>query len=107
MLREVFVEIGYRVDLAANGQEAVACATAERPALALIDIKMPVMDGPATLQALKSLDPAMPVLMMTAVGEGQVAELRANGAQACITKPFDVFRLRDLVQQILHKEALS
>ncbi|MFZ5816760.1 MAG: response regulator [Bacillota bacterium] len=104
LLREVFREAGYRVTLAAHGQEALVLASAELPALALVDLKMPVMDGLETLRALKGLDPTMPVLMMTAVGEGRVSELTANGAHDCITKPFDVFALRDQVQRVLQEE---
>lgn len=104
LLREVFREIGYSVALAAHGQEAVVMASAELPALALVDLKMPVMDGLETLRVLKGLDPSMPVLMMTAVGEGRLSELLENGARDCITKPFDVFALRDLVQQVLQEE---
>jgi two-component system response regulator (stage 0 sporulation protein F) len=104
LLREVFREIGYRVALAAHGQEAVVMASVEMPSLALVDLKMPVMDGLETLRALKELDPALPVMMMTAVGEGRVSEMLANGARDCITKPFDVFALRDLVQQVLQEE---
>lgn len=104
LLREVFREVGYRVALAVHGQEAVAMASAELPSLALVDLKMPVMDGLETLRTLKGLDPTMPILMMTAVGEGRVNELLENGARDCITKPFDIFALRDLVQQILQEE---
>lgn len=104
LLREVFREVGYRVALAAHGQEAVVLASAELPSLALVDLKMPVMDGLEALRALKGLDPAMPVLMMTAVGEGRISQLLENGARDCITKPFDIFRLRDLVQQVLQEE---
>lgn len=107
MLREVFREVGYRVLLAAHGQEAIVLASAELPALALVDLKMPVMDGLETLRALKGLDSSLPVLMMTAVGEGRVSELLENGARDCIIKPFDVFVLRDLVHQIIREEARS
>lgn len=79
-------------------------ASMELPALALVDLKMPVMDGLEALRALKSIDPSLPVLMMTAVGEGRVSELLANGARDCITKPFDIFALRDLVRQVLQEE---
>lgn len=104
LLREVFRETGYRIALASHGQEAIVLASAELPSLALVDLKMPVMDGLETLRALKSLDPSMPVLIMTALGEGRIHELLENGARDCITKPFDVFALRNLVQQVLQEE---
>lgn len=104
LLQEVFREVGYRVALAPHGEAALPLASAERPALALVDLKMPVMDGWETLRALKAMHPTLPVIMMTAVGEGRAPELLASGAHECILKPFDVFALRDLVQQVLQEE---
>lgn len=104
LLREVFCEIGYRVVLAAHGQEALAVAVAQPPDLALIDLKMPVMDGLETLRAMQALNLTMPVLMMTAVGDAvRTEELREAGAVDCFSKPFDVFWLRDRVQQELQR----
>jgi len=104
LLQEVFREVGFRVALAANGQEAITLAAAEVPALALVDVKMPIMDGLETLKALRNLDPRLPVIMMTAVGDGRVSQLLAHGARGCMGKPFDVFALRDLAQQVLQEE---
>lgn len=104
LLQEVFREVGYRVALAPHGEAALPLAAAERPAVALVDLKMPIMDGLETLQALRAMHPTLPVLMMTAVGEGRVEQLLASGARDCIMKPFDVFVLRDRVQQVLQEE---
>ncbi|MDB4894650.1 MAG: response regulator [Firmicutes bacterium] len=102
LIQEVFKEVGFRVATAAHGQEAVAIAAAEVPALVLLDMKMPVMDGLETLRALKSLYPDLIVLMMTAVGDGErVNEALSSGAVHCVSKPFDVFELRQLVQDVL------
>lgn len=105
LIQEVFREIGYRVAAAAHGQEAIALAAAEQPALVLLDMKMPVMDGLETLRALKGSYPSLPVFMMTAVGDGdRVSEALSSGAETCINKPFDVFALRTLVQDRLIQE---
>jgi two-component system, response regulator, stage 0 sporulation protein F len=106
LIQEVFKEIGYRVAAAAHGQEAIAIAAAELPAVVLLDMKMPVMDGLETLRTLKSLYPDLIVFMMTAVGDGdRINEALANGASRCISKPFDVFELRHQVQAVMTKEA--
>lgn len=106
LIQEVFRDIGHRVVTAANGQEAVAVAAIEQPDVVLLDMKMPVMDGLDTLRSLKSSYPALPILMMTAVGDGdRVQEALGSGAQTCISKPFDVFALRETVQKVLREEA--
>lgn len=104
LVQEVFKEVGYRVTTAANGQEALALVDVQKPALVLLDMKMPVMDGLETLRALQGLYPALPVLMMTAVGDGdRVNEALQSGARYFINKPFDVFELRRIVQEALGK----
>ncbi|HEY3367445.1 MAG TPA: response regulator [Symbiobacteriaceae bacterium] len=102
LVQEVFREVGYQVSSAANGQEALALVGVQTPALVLLDMKMPVMDGLETLRVLKSLHPALPVFMMTAVGDGdRVSEAMQSGAEQCINKPFDVFDLRKRVAEAL------
>lgn len=101
LLVELFREAGCRVATASHGQEALALAAAEVPALAFVDLKMPVMDGMETLRELKRLYPALPVVMMTALGEGEVDEALEAGAVACVNKPFDVFEVRRLADRLL------
>lgn len=102
LVQEIFQQAGYRVLAAANGEEALALAAAQRPDLAILDVRMPVMDGVETLRQLKGLAPDLPVLMMTAVGDGdKLAEALALGARTAFTKPFDIFRLRDLARSVL------
>lgn len=102
LVQEVLQREGYRVVLAAHGRAALATAAAELPALALLDLRMPVLDGLETLRALKELAPDLPVLMMTAAGEEDgVAAALAAGAAGCIRKPFDVQALRRWAAQLL------
>lgn len=104
LIQEVLQEVGYRVLTAANGLEALSVARSESPALVLLDMKMPVMDGLEALRVLKDEFPTLRVLLMTAVGDGDhVSEAIALGAQTCISKPFDVFALRALVQHMLEE----
>jgi two-component system response regulator (stage 0 sporulation protein F) len=105
LIQEVFREVGFRVITAAHGQEALALCSVELPNIVLLDMKMPVMDGLETLRALKHLYPALPVIIMTAVGDGdRVNEVLSGGARSCISKPFDVFELRRMVQEVLEGE---
>jgi len=105
LVQEVFREVGYRVATAAHGQEALALAAVEVPSLVLLDMKMPVMDGLETLRAMRDLYPTVPVIVMTAVGDGdRVNEALSSGVQNFISKPFDVFELRQMVHDELSKE---
>lgn len=98
LLAEILSDGPFRVAQAANGREALSLAAVERPALVLLDIKMPIMDGMKTLRVLRSLYPDLQVYMMTAVGDGETVDAAlAAGASGCIAKPFDVFELRALV----------
>ncbi len=102
LLTEVFSSEGMAVTTAADGAQGLAAALRERPSLALVDIRMPVLDGVKLLMALKAHYPGLPVVMMTAVGDTEkVAEAARQGALLTVTKPFDVFRLREMVQRIL------
>jgi two-component system OmpR family response regulator len=87
---------GITVRSCASGDEAVAVATTFSPQLILLDVMMPGMDGPATLEALRALDAtvATPVVFMTAkVQPAQVAVYREMGAVEVIPKPFDPMTL--------------
>ena len=102
LLQELFREEGYDVLLAGHGGEAVELARKQKPMVALVDVKMPVMDGLETLHALKQEHPDLPVIMMTAVGDGErVTEALKSGALKAITKPFDVLVVRNLVLDLI------
>jgi len=80
---------GYRVQLAASGEEGVELARSVPFDAAIVDVMMPGMDGLATLEELKKLDDELPVLMVTAFAsvETAIAAMK-RGAFDYITKPF-------------------
>lgn len=86
-LRHVMSEMmqaeGYRVATAANGEEALSAIREHRPALVLLDIHMPGMDGFEVLESLRGWSGWKPrVMMMTALHEDR-HRLRAVGLGAC------------------------
>ncbi len=102
LVQELFADGRYQVLLAAHGQEAVAAARRQPPDVALIDLRMPVMDGVETLRALREMYPDLPVVVMTAVDDSdRVDECLRLGARCAVIKPFDVFELRSLVEATL------
>ena len=66
---------GYRVVTANNGAEAVSCYAQQKDeiALVLLDMMMPVMDGPATIQALAQINPEIKIIAASGLtSEGQL-----------------------------------
>ena len=99
---------GWQVLTAGTGAEGVARATADQPDAILLDVIMPEMDGPATLQALRASPTTshIPVIMISAiVQEAESQRLAALGAAGVIAKPFDVLTLASQVATLLGWDA--
>lgn len=106
LLCELFKRDGWEVMLAEDGEEAIARALAFKPHMIVIDMKMPNMNGlEAAAHILAHLKDAN-IIMITAYGETRVAEeaLKA-GVKKCITKPFDIFELLSVVNEMAGKES--
>jgi CheY-like chemotaxis protein len=95
---------GHEVLLASDGQRGVELARSARPALVIMDLGLPVLDGWSATRVLKA-DPAtaaIPVMALTAhavVGDREKA-LEA-GCDDYDTKPFDWLRLRAKIERLL------
>jgi len=87
---------------AVNGQEAIAKALALRPDVVLMDVRMPVMDGCRSTQAIRATDRddagTVPIIAMTADAfEDDVRRCLAAGMDAHIAKPIDPGRLTEML----------
>lgn len=95
--------LGYDVEVAENGVEAVKKATAERPDLIVMDMMMPVMDG---LQATSEIrqNPKtkdIPVLAATALASsGDQERCLTSGCNGYISKPFTCRQLDAAIKQL-------
>jgi CheY-like chemotaxis protein len=96
---------GFEVEMCTSGREALDLARSFIPDLILLDVMMPEMDGPTTLQALQR-DPQtanIPIVFMTAkVMPQETARYLALGAAGVIAKPFDQRMLAGEIEEILH-----
>ncbi len=93
---------GFILEICSSGQEALDKVTAFQPDLILLDVIMPVMDGPATFTELKKLPEiaSTPIFFLTAKTEDdEVAELLALGAEGVLAKPFDPMTLAETVRE--------
>lgn len=119
MLRQTLETAKYRVDEAADGQEAVRKLGLSRYDLVLTDVKLPKQDGMAVLRAAKEALPQMPVIIMTAFGTIDLAvQAMKEGAHHFITKPFDsdhllleieraISQFRLVAENLILKEGLA
>jgi two-component system cell cycle response regulator DivK len=81
---------GFRVVTADNGEEAVAAAQAEWPAVILMDLAMPRMDGWEAIRRLRAdpLTAEIPIVALSAYAFGEEPErAREAGADLCLSKP--------------------
>jgi two-component system NtrC family response regulator len=107
MLRDFMASEGHTVREAQNGQEAIDRVMAGHVDLVLLDYKMPGMDGMEVLNRLKSINPAIDVIMITAFGTIETAvEAMKQGALDYITKPVDLDELSILIDRIAERKVL-
>ena len=83
---------------AEDGRYALAALDAGTFDLVLCDVRMPVMDGPALLGALRARPHAPPLVFLTGYGDRSDQELLALGALAVYGKPMDGQALLDVVR---------
>jgi CheY-like chemotaxis protein len=63
---------------------------------------MPLMDGPATIRALRRLDPYLKIIASSGVpGEGMGREAENTGAQAFLPKPYSTEKLLNMLAEVL------
>ena len=96
---------GYVVVRAENGLEAVEMSRKELPALVMLDIHMPKMDGLKACKAIKSdnVTKGVPVVMLTVEGSiNEIQQAIGYGAKTYITKPSSKAEILKVVKSILY-----
>lgn len=94
--------LGYTVVLARHGQQAVDLAVAQRPALILMDVQMPVLDGLEATRRLRAVPAlaATPIIALTALTmPGDQERCLQAGASDYLSKPVS---LKDLGERVAH-----
>ena len=108
MLSYELAQEGFEVETAASGMAAVEAVRRRKFDLAVTDLKMPGMDGVATLAALREIDPDIEVIVATgyATVETAVACMK-RGAYDYIQKPYDLTELKLLLERAMQKSHLQ
>jgi CheY-like chemotaxis protein len=95
LCRRVLEKAGYTVLIAADGLQAVEVALSQRPAMILMDVAMPGIDGIEAMRRIKTEIPNQPIVIASAHSMASDRErFLAAGADDILSKPF---RLADLV----------
>jgi PAS domain S-box-containing protein len=105
--RETLETNGYKVVTAADGAEAVAAYAKARGQIQAVitDMAMPIMDGAATIHALRRIDPAVRILATSGMAQG--GQETADAPQAFLQKPFTAESLLRALRELLSAQELS
>jgi CheY-like chemotaxis protein len=102
LFRDVLHATGYETIEAATGEEAIELARAHVPALVLMDVQLPGIDGVEALARLRddTRTASIPVLALTAQAmHGDPERFLAAGFDAYLSKPVDIVRLLSTVRE--------
>ncbi|MEI8094357.1 MAG: response regulator transcription factor [Spirochaetales bacterium] len=96
---------GFEVLLAADGAEALRRFDAEQPALVILDIMMPLVDGVTVCEKLRRRS-QVPILMLSAK-DGEIDKVRAldKGADDYVTKPFSAAEVVSRIKALLRRSS--
>ncbi len=103
--RETLDEFGYKTLIAGDGSEALALYTQNQETIKAVitDLAMPMMDGPATIKALRRLNPELRIITMSgAASKTKAAEAANLGIDVTLRKPFAAGLLLEALHQALH-----
>ena len=108
MLKTLLNKWGYALAQADDGQTAIDMVTEKAYDLVLMDIKMIKVSGLVALKEIKKINPAIPVIIMTAFSSIDTAvEALKNGAYDYLTKPFDFDKLKITILRSLEHTQLK
>ncbi|MCL4873527.1 sigma-54 dependent transcriptional regulator [bacterium] len=108
VLSELLSMKGFSISQAHDGPSGIREFGRVRPHAVLLDHRMPGMDGFETLKAIKEIDPAVPVIFLTAYADIQAAvEAIKSGAHDFVTKPADMESLTLLIRKAVEKLELE
>ena len=104
-LRMIFEFEGYCVDVAENGQKALEKSKPSFYVLAIVDWRLPDIEGTTLILQLKKINPRMSIIMLTGYPSKENKEQAfRNGADEFILKPVDIKFLLNKIDELLKKQ---
>lgn len=103
LLAEACSLLGYEVFTAASGQEALETVKKNNFQVALVDMKMPGMNGLETMKQLLETVKDLKGIVMTGYGEiDLVADVNKLGIAALLQKPFNLEEIQELLEKVIY-----
>lgn len=107
LCRRVLNKEGYVVHLAGNGEEALEILHNNKYHVAIVDLKMPSIDGMTVMKEIKENYPQTDVIIITGFGTIRSAvEAIQQGAADYLPKPFEIEELHGAIENCLKKKSL-
>src|SRR5437870_9273825 len=108
-LSDFLSSCGHHVECAESGDQAVARLNAGyTPSLMIPDIVMPGINGIAVLESVKKINPSIPVIILSAVGQTKtVVDAMKMGAADFLVKPFEEQELELAIENVVEKQKLK
>lgn len=103
-LEYIFKKNNFEVFIARDGKEALELLKTEQPDLIILDIMMPLVDGYATLEAIKKNEKLAQCKVIFLSAKNKEADIEKGlqlGADAYVTKPFSIKKLVEQVNDLL------
>lgn len=108
VFRTALESIGYQIEEAANGENALEKLGCSHYDLTLLDLQMPCLDGMATLRRIRDTGIEVPVVIVTAHGRiPDAVEAMKLGAIDFVSKPVTPDGLRNIVSEVIHRHATT
>jgi len=102
VLHKILTEMGHQiVGEASDGQQAVALVKEHNPDLAILDIRMPAMDGLAASRAIQEINPTAVIVLSAHTEAGLGSEAASAGVDAYLVKPFTAPQLAPAIELAL------
>lgn len=108
VVQKILERHGYRVLTAANGAEAVSLYAAQGQEIAVVitDMHMPIMDGPATIIALQTLNPRVKIIGSSGLAaNGGVAKAASAGVRHFLPKPYTAEKMLNTIRLFLDERS--
>jgi CheY-like chemotaxis protein len=105
-ISEILTILGYAVRCANNGKQGVEAAESWQPDLILMDLRMPVMDGPTAIRTLRSNPDTsdIPIFVLSAYSDAETRHLcKQIGVDRFISKPIDIEKLDTAIKETLSR----
>jgi DNA-binding NtrC family response regulator len=104
VLADAFAADGHEIAITHTGEEGLTYLAHDRPDAIVLDVRLPNLNGVGVLRQIRSVDPALPVIIMTGLATaGELAEIQRLGVTEIIEKPELLKRFDDALARIAQR----